>query len=325
MRLELAAVLAAVNVLAAFALTLTPVWVRPGTYFGVRVPPEYRNSPEARRSRRSFLIKVWAATAFAIVLSAFGQPTLAVFIQMGAATVAFRDGWRDTRPHGVDAPTERTAHLFVPRPRVPGGAVAVGGPFVVVGAVFAWLVLKWNSIPERFPVHWDAAGNANGWSHRTPAGVFGPLLIALAVLVLLSAVIAAQVYGAPRIPRALMAIPLVVMWTIATMFSLVALTPLILRNGQFPVPMFVVILVPIAAVAGAIWFAARANAEPDPPADLTPNECWKWGQIYYNPDDPSIMVQKRFGLGYTFNFARWQSWAMLGFLALSVAVILIAS
>ena len=31
---------------------------------------------------------------------------------------------------------------------------------------------------------------------------------------------------------------------------------------------------------------------------------WKWGFIYYNPDDRKIMVPKRTGLGWTFNFAR---------------------
>lgn len=38
---------------------------------------------------------------------------------------------------------------------------------------------------------------------------------------------------------------------------------------------------------------------------------WKLGMFYYNPDDPAIFVSKRVGLGWTNNFARWQSWAML--------------
>ncbi len=31
---------------------------------------------------------------------------------------------------------------------------------------------------------------------------------------------------------------------------------------------------------------------------------WKGGLIYYNPNDPSIFVEKRFGVGWTLNFAR---------------------
>ncbi len=38
---------------------------------------------------------------------------------------------------------------------------------------------------------------------------------------------------------------------------------------------------------------------------------WKLGMIYFNPKDPSFWVEKRMGLGMTFNFAKWQSWAFL--------------
>lgn len=38
---------------------------------------------------------------------------------------------------------------------------------------------------------------------------------------------------------------------------------------------------------------------------------WKLGVFYYNPDDPSIFVEKRFGIGSTINLARWQSWAFI--------------
>ncbi|WP_162922010.1 DUF5808 domain-containing protein [Carnobacterium maltaromaticum] len=33
--------------------------------------------------------------------------------------------------------------------------------------------------------------------------------------------------------------------------------------------------------------------------------------IYFNSKDPSIWVEKRFGVGNTMNMARWQSWAFL--------------
>ena len=38
---------------------------------------------------------------------------------------------------------------------------------------------------------------------------------------------------------------------------------------------------------------------------------WKWGMIYYNPYDPKVVVPKRFGLGWTFNFAHKFSWIFL--------------
>jgi len=52
---------------------------------------------------------------------------------------------------------------------------------------------------------------------------------------------------------------------------------------------------------------------------------WKWGMIYYNPNDPAIFIEKRFGIGTTVNFARWQAWAMLFGILAFTAIITIAS
>jgi uncharacterized membrane protein len=37
--------------------------------------------------------------------------------------------------------------------------------------------------------------------------------------------------------------------------------------------------------------------------DRTDVDFWKWGIIYYNPQDDSLMVPKLSGLGWTVNFA----------------------
>lgn len=47
---------------------------------------------------------------------------------------------------------------------------------------------------------------------------------------------------------------------------------------------------------------------------------WKLGSIYYNPDDPAIFVQKRFGVGWTNNFAHPISWVMIGGLVVIIIV-----
>jgi hypothetical protein len=254
MPLELIAVPVSANVITAAALTFTPVWARPGSYFGVRVSPDYRTSPEAKRSRRKFLLKIWSAGALAAALSAAGSLSsqvwvglASVLLQVTVAIAAFRSGWRETSTHRIPAPSERTAHLLARPTRIPGGALAIAGSAL------------------------------------------------------------------ERKNRAILTIPIIVMWLLAVTLSLAALTPLILVNGQFPVPLFVMVSIPIGVVIVSLLLVARASAQPDDtPADDTPDECWKWGQFYYNPDDPSLLVERRFGIGYTFNFARWQSWLVMG-------------
>ena len=50
---------------------------------------------------------------------------------------------------------------------------------------------------------------------------------------------------------------------------------------------------------------------------------WKWGFFYYNKKDPAFLVEKRVGMGMTFNWARWQSMAILGALLLITLLITI--
>ncbi len=52
---------------------------------------------------------------------------------------------------------------------------------------------------------------------------------------------------------------------------------------------------------------------------------WKLGCIYYNPDDPSLMVEKRFGIGWTLNMARPAAYVLLAIIIVFVIVCLILS
>jgi uncharacterized membrane protein len=48
---------------------------------------------------------------------------------------------------------------------------------------------------------------------------------------------------------------------------------------------------------------------------------WKLGIFYYNPDDPAVFVEKRFGIGWTVNFGRTMAWVCMGGLALLIIII----
>src|SRR5262249_59033958 len=69
-------------------------------------------------------------------------------------------------------------------------------------------------------------------------------------------------------------------------------------------------------VVGIVYFAAklfRLKRELDalpPPARTPPDPAhYRWGgAFYYNPDDPSLFVEKRYGVGYTFNMAQPRVW-----------------
>lgn len=51
-------------------------------------------------------------------------------------------------------------------------------------------------------------------------------------------------------------------------------------------------------------FREYGSAETPLTGALTDNDHWLWGLFYFNRDDASIMVEKRFGVGYTLNYAK---------------------
>lgn len=54
------------------------------------------------------------------------------------------------------------------------------------------------------------------------------------------------------------------------------------------------------------------SIEPLKASSFDDDDHWKLGMFYVNKNDPSFWVEKRMGLGMTFNFAKWQSWAFMG-------------
>lgn len=50
---------------------------------------------------------------------------------------------------------------------------------------------------------------------------------------------------------------------------------------------------------------------------------WKWGMLYYNPDDPSVFIEKRFGIGWTINYGHpWGKIIMAMLIIIIVASLL---
>lgn len=56
------------------------------------------------------------------------------------------------------------------------------------------------------------------------------------------------------------------------------------------------------SLSGGREQSARDRADP---------QYWKGGVFYFNPDDPSLFVKKRYGFGWTLNFGRRISWLIL--------------
>jgi len=112
---------------------------------------------------------------------------------------------------------------------------------------------------------------------------------------------------------------------LAYVFALVI--PPISGTPELPFAPFLILGVAVMIIGLSIWSGYQPDTtESSPVADRTPDECWKLGIIYYNPDDPALMIEKRFGIGWTLNFGNRLSWiVMAAIMCFPVLMSLVAS
>ena len=58
----------------------------------------------------------------------------------------------------------------------------------------------------------------------------------------------------------------------------------------------------------------RFKATEDDTSSPSDDAYWKWGMFYFNKDNPDLFVEKKFGVGWTVNFARPGIWLFLFFI-----------
>jgi uncharacterized membrane protein len=295
-------------------MLLLPHFSPRGYCFGITVPPQFRSTDAARAALRRYHWRVALSiglAALAVLYLAPRSPDLASAIALLApllaGMVAFfraRSNLRDAieaSPAVAPAPSNGERHF----PHWLSWALP---PFAFPLAVALYLQAHWDQIPERFPIHWGANGQPNGWAHRTAGGVYGPLLFATGLMLLILLLGLAMYYGSRHSPQMLAVLKVLigVMYLLGFVFAGVGLLPLRIIS-----PTVLLVAVPIFVIA-LLVYSFQCATNPAMPTEATPDQCWTLGSVYYNPRDPAIFVQKRIGFGYTFNFGHRLSWVILG-------------
>jgi len=342
------ALMLAVAALVAWSFWMLPQWSHPGIYFAVTVAPDFRNTPEARRLLRNYRLQAMlhVAIGFTLILAGVlpGYWPLPVIGALWLATgplIAFIAAHKRVQPHAVAGATVREAVLAPRATRLPGGWIAQLGPFAILLAAAIYLHLHWDEIPPRFPVHWGIDGQPNGWSVRTPLGVYGPILIGALLWTGMGATAFGILHSSRRAPvpgsrslkqdfaHRVAAFVLVVEYFLALCFSSAGLLPL---AGVAPLLVVTLLMFPVLLILIAWLNKGRAQFESSMPSltaapvgDGTLDKYWKLGVFYSNSDDPALFVERRFGVGYTVNFGHVSAWIIMALvLLLPLALVLTA-
>jgi len=182
------------------------------------------------------------------------------------------------------------------------------GPYLLLLLPAVGLVLLADSFPSPMPVHWDVAGRPNGFFPRTPLAMAFPLLLVGGILLLLDGIVASGARTGPAaMTEAVRRLLAPIRWVLALTAVPAAFAPI-----WGPTPVLV--------CAGAMVLVVIVQIARSPRTMPTSNEGWK-GLFYVNPSDPRVIVPKRMGIGWTFNFARPVAWVMLAALLLGPLLI----
>jgi uncharacterized membrane protein len=306
--------------------SIIPGLTRPDLFFAVTVAPDFRQTTGARRILRRFWMMVWTATLAGIAVELATGLTLVSLLILSAGFLGALVSSHGRALAYAAAPNPvLEVNLVAPREGLPGGPILAFLPVLSLAGLGLWVGLNWDRLPTRFPVHWGFQG-PDRWVTSTPATVFGLLALQAFLCLLLAgsawgvlnlsrrvSTSGSRAASERRFRRRVVQLMVVAGFFIACPAWFALFQPSAMLMNVWGAALAVVMLVFVVSLIhlgqGGSREAAAAPAAAE--GDHTPDACWKWGVFYFNPADPAILTEKRFGIGYTLNFGNRWSWAVM--------------
>ncbi|WP_397536768.1 DUF1648 domain-containing protein [Rummeliibacillus pycnus] len=190
-------------------------------------------------------------------------------------------------------------------------------------------------LPEQIPTHWGPSGAPDAFTEKNRFSVISlPLL-----MFLMQILFASLTEGTKRSGMKISAIHpqksaykqlekrkytswfmFLTAFLITVLFTFLQLTTIhhgIVGEG---IMLTIFITFIVVTIVGSIIFSVKVSSlekvgndssYPDGITDVDDDRYWKGGLMYFNKEDPSLFVEKRFGIGWTINFARPMSYLIV--------------
>ena len=339
---------------------VTPFLMRRGEVFAVTVPDTAAHDPYLRRLKRRYALLMATLTAVLTAVGAFGAFTgdaglalavlcvgmlllcigsygLMLYFRSKVRSYKKEQGWQASARESVavvgDAPVPRAVSLKWNLLYLPVIAVTLA-----IGAV------GYAQMPDLIPQHMNFQGEVTEYMEKTPFTILVPALIVAFVAACMAfahwtilrskrpsnpsaPATSALAYGMfARAQSILLVAGGLALSVLGPVMELSFIGVIGLEQaGVFVVALALVIVVGSIVVSlvygqgGSRVFSRMAASERLLADD---DEHWKLGVFYFNPDDASLFLPERFGIGWTMNWARPAVWAiMLAGLVLTVAFV----
>jgi uncharacterized membrane protein len=326
-------------------LTLASWWapylMRRDLLFGGTVPPEFRDTAEARRiirlyQRRVLLVGIalfniqvflWSMN---VRMGLLWPITLLLFC-VGSA-VAYAKAHNSIRAHAIPASGVREVELLPPaRKGAEYPPMLLTGPVILAAGVALAFLVPDSTGQVPFLAGWGAI--MARWK-AIDGLVDKPFSFAVGACAGSFIVLIAFRFGTRRNPAGMTNYRRVMLRNMIlfnTAFA--AFSAWVVNMGAFghvveKIELRAALAVIFAGLAVHIAYVLMLRRKENMSlvsvgghalGDRTSDESWLWGMFYHNPNDPALFVEKRTGPGYTVNFGRVPTWLMVaGFLIVMV-------
>lgn len=208
-------------------------------------------------------------------------------------------------------------------------------PFGVTVFLIIFTILHYDQIPDHIAVHWGPSGEADSWRSKTYFTAISMPLVMLMMQCMMWGIVDSIKRSAIKMAvnrkeesledqlksRKYMSWNIMFLsYALTILFTVLQLSNIYpsMTSGNRLLPIFILFL---CLVLGSVLIYAwkkrklRVTYEDNVVAevmDVDEDRYWKGGLIYVNRQDPSVFVEKRFGIGWTMNFANPRGYIVIG-------------
>ncbi len=198
-------------------------------------------------------------------------------------------------------------------------------PILITVGVIGYTISQYNLLPDQIPTHWGINGEADAFTEKTPvSAISSPLMLLVMQVMFLAIIISTKKSGiklsatatnASRLRQLtlrkytswLLFLTSILLTGMFSFFQLRTIHPDIVdKTIVMAVPIIFLVITLGSTVAFALKVGRSDKRSIDEAVvgitDYDDDKHWVGGLFYVNKNDPSIFVEKRFGVGWTINF-----------------------
>lgn len=321
------------------ACTFSPYISPRGIFFGVKLDTKYKKDASIQHLLKIYLFQCTATFIVLLVLTlgymmhttdenqiAFAM-TLSPFILMLLCFVFFVRTHKQIKAfaHTLESSLQKATKTVIDTALIQEKEVLRKHfrklyllPLVLIVFSIIYSFINYSSLPELLPTHWNLWGEADAWQVKTPM----TLIIQNMMQLLLYGVlyyVSDQIFTTrgkldtahyEDSKKALLSYLrgmgyslYIITVSIIFLFTLTTFSMVSGISFSLGVIIFGLVLPILGSIYMIIiWVKYRKNRLSDTSYSPEDDERhWIWGSLYYNPDDPSLFVEKRYGIGWTLN------------------------